>query len=76
MCYTYIIKEKEMTTMTTKCYFLNNSDAAARAVDYLANLIPCFIRELLVTKDGFLTVTIEARNEDIVTVETILAPYV
>lgn len=61
--------------MTTKCYFLDNSDAAARAVDYLANLIPCFIRELLVTKEG-LTVTIEARNEDIATVETTLAPYV
>lgn len=61
--------------MTTKCYFLDNTDAAARAVDYLANLIPCFIRELLVTKDG-LTVTIEARDEDICTVERILAPYV
>ena len=62
--------------MTTKCYFLDNSDAATRAVDYLTNLIPCFIRELLVTKDGFLTVTIEARNEDLAIVETILAPYV
>lgn len=61
--------------MTTKCYFLDNSDAAARAVDYLANLIPCFIRELLVTKEG-LTVTIEAHDEDLATVETILAPYV
>lgn len=61
--------------MTTKCYFLDNIDAAARAVDYLANLIPCFIRELLVTKEG-LTVTIEARDEDIRTVERILAPYV
>lgn len=61
--------------MTTKCYFLDNTDAAARAVDYLANLIPCFIRELLVTKEG-LTVTIEARDEDIRTVERILAPYV
>lgn len=62
--------------MTTKSYFLNNSDAAARAVDYLANLIPCFIRELFVTKAGYLTVTIEARNEDLATVEAILAPYV
>ena len=61
--------------MTTKCYFLDNSDAAARAVDYLANLIPCFIRELLVTKEG-LTVTIEARDADLPTVERILAPYV
>lgn len=61
--------------MTTKCYFLDNTDAAARAVDYLANLIPCFIRELLVTKEG-LTVTIEARDEDLPTVERILAPYV
>ena len=61
--------------MTTKCYFLDNTDSAARAVDYLANLIPCFIRELLVTKDG-LTVTIEARDADLPTVERILAPYV
>ena len=62
--------------MTTKCYFLDNSDAAARAIYPLVNLIPCFISELVVTKDGFLAVTIEARNEDIATVETILAPYV
>jgi len=61
--------------MTTKCYFLNNTDAAARAVDYLVNLIPCFIRELLVAKEG-LTVTIEARDADLPTVERILAPYV
>lgn len=61
--------------MTTKCYFLDNTNAAARAVDYLANLIPCFIRELLVTKEG-LTVTIEARDADLSTVERILAPYV
>lgn len=61
--------------MTTKCYFLDSTDAAARAVDYLANLIPCFIRELLVTKEG-LTVTIEARDADLPTVERILAPYV
>lgn len=61
--------------MTTKCYFLDNTDAAARAVDYLANLIPCFIRDLLVTKEG-LTVTIECRDADLPTVERILAPYV
>lgn len=61
--------------MITKCYFLNNTDAAARAVDYLINLIPCFLREVLVTKEG-LTVTIEARDADIRTVERILAPYV
>ena len=66
---------KEVPTMTTKCYFLDNSDAAARAVDYLAKVIPCFIRELFITKDG-LTVTIEARNEDLATVERVLAPYV
>lgn len=61
--------------MTTKCYYLTNSDACARAVDYLANVIPCFIRETLITKEG-LTVTIEARNEDLATVERVLAPYV
>lgn len=61
--------------MTIKCYFLNNSFSAARAVDYLANLLPCFIRELLTTKEG-LTVTLEVRDEDLATVERILAPYV
>ena len=66
---------KEVPTMTTKCYFLENSDSAARAIDYLANVIPCFIRETLITRDG-LTVTIEARNEDLATVECVLAPYV
>lgn len=76
LCYNDTIKRKEVLTMTTKCYFLDNSNAAARAVDYLANLIPCFIRGLFVAKDGSLTVTIEARNEDLATVERILAPYV
>lgn len=61
--------------MTTKCYFLENSDSAARAVDYLANVIPCFIREILLTKEG-LTVTIECRDYDLATVERVLAPYV
>ena len=61
--------------MATKCYFLENSDSSTRAVDYLANAIPCFIRETLITKDG-LTVTIECRDADLATVERVLAPYV
>ena len=61
--------------MTIKCYFLDNSAAAVLAVDYLANAIPCFIRETLITREE-LTVTIEARNEDLATVERVLAPYV
>lgn len=62
--------------MITKCYFIENSDSAMRAVDYLANVIPCFIRELFVTTADFATVTIECRTEDVVTVERVLAPYV
>lgn len=61
--------------MTIKCYFLENSDSCARAIDYLANAIPCFISEILITCEG-LTVTIKARNEDLATVERVLAPYV
>ena len=33
---------KEVPTMTTKCYFLENSDSCARAIDHSANVIPFF----------------------------------
>ena len=61
--------------MTIKCYFLENSDSCVRAIDYITNAIPCFIRELLVTNDG-ITLTIECRDADLAFVERTLAPYV
>ena len=61
--------------MTTKCYFLDNSDAAVRTIDYITNAIPCFIRELLIDKET-ITVTIECRDADLAFVERTLAPYV
>lgn len=61
--------------MTTKCYFLENSDSCARAIDHIANAIPCFIHELLITNDGII-VTIECRDYDLAFVERTLAPYV
>ena len=64
-----------MKTLILTCHTGDGHDSAARAIDYLANAIPCFIRETLITRDG-LTVTIEARNEDLATVERVLAPYV
>lgn len=61
--------------MTTKCYFLDNSDACARAIDYIANAIPCFIREFFIDKNN-ITLTIECRDADLAFVERTLAPYV
>ena len=61
--------------MTTKCYFLDNSDAAVRTIDYITNVIPCFIREFLNDKET-LTITIECRDYDLAFVERTLAPYV
>ena len=61
--------------MTIKCYFLENSDSCARAIDHIANAIPCFIRELLVTNNG-ITLTIECRDADLAFVERTLASYV
>lgn len=61
--------------MTTKCHFLENSDSCARAIDHIANAIPCFIRELLIDKET-ITVTIECRDYDLAFVERTLAPYV
>lgn len=61
--------------MTTKCYYLTNSDACARAIDYIANVIPCFIREFFIDKNG-ITLTIECRDYDLAFVERTLAPYV
>lgn len=61
--------------MTTKCYYLINSDACARTIDYIANVIPCFIREFFIDKNG-ITLTIECRDYDLAFVERTLAPYV
>lgn len=61
--------------MATKCYFLDNSDACARAIDYITNAIPCFIREFFIDKKN-ITLTIECRDADLAFVERTLAPYV
>ena len=61
--------------MTTKCYFLENSDSCVRTIDYITNVIPCFIRELLIPNDS-ITLTIECRDYDLAFVERTLAPYV
>ena len=61
--------------MTTKCYFLDNSDACVRVIDYIANAIPCFIREFFIDKKN-ITLTIECRDADLAFVERTLAPYV
>lgn len=61
--------------MTTKCYFLENSDSCACAIDHIIDAIPCFIRVLLFTNDG-ITLTIECRDADLAFVERTLAPYV
>lgn len=60
--------------MTIKCYYLTNSDACTRAINYIADAIPCFIHEFIDKDD--ITLTIECRDADLAFVERTLAPYV
>lgn len=61
--------------MTLKGYFLKDSFDACRALDYLANAIPCFVSTIKMYR-GSIYVEIECRNEDVPTIERVLAPYV
>lgn len=61
--------------MITKCYIIENSAACAKTVQHLEASIPCFSwLELL--DDDSIEYTISCREEDVVTVEVLLARFV
>lgn len=61
--------------MVEKIYYVNNSAKLDEAIDFLRNLIPCFIDQELIEMD-YSKVSIVARVEDLKVVETNLAPLV
>lgn len=61
--------------MTTKTYYIENTPALDDALTTIAQKVPCFF-SLSPVEMNFYEVEIEARNEDISTIERILAPLV
>lgn len=61
--------------MVEKIYYINNNAKLDEAIDFLRNLIPCFIDQELIEMD-YSKVSIVARVEDLKVVETNLAPLV
>ena len=61
--------------MTTKTYYIENTPELDDALTIIAQSVPCFF-SLEPVEMNFYEVEIEARNEDISTIERILAPLV
>ena len=61
--------------MINKTYYIKNSDKLDKALKTIEQKIPCFVARDLIEMD-YSQVSISARQEDFVTVETILAPLV
>ena len=61
--------------MVEKIYYVNNGAKLDEAIDFLRNLIPCFIDEELIEMD-YSKVSIVTRAEDLKTVELHMADLV
>lgn len=61
--------------MVKKVYFMENSDRVNKAVDLLEAAIPCFVFRTPIEMN-WLEVKVQARVEDMATVERILAEVV
>ena len=61
--------------MVTKIYWIENTDTLNKALETLENIIPCFIKREFVEMN-YSRVEIQARYEDLKTVERELAPAV
>ena len=61
--------------MTTKVYYIENTNKLDKALITLEQKIPCFINRELIEMN-YSKIEINARTEDLITVETILAPLV
>ena len=61
--------------MITKCWIIENSVASAKAAKLIEETFPCFtFFELLETGD--IEFTISCRIEDVVTIQSIISPYI
>lgn len=73
--YAIIISEREVTNMTEKTYYIENTAELDEAMENIENNFPCFTdREFI--EMNYSQVTINAREEDIASIEKILAPLV
>ena len=61
--------------MVKKVYFMENSDKANSAIDLLESAIPCFVFCTPIEMN-WLEVKVQARVEDLATVERILAEVI
>lgn len=61
--------------MVTKCYLLNSDKQVLKAISKICDRVPCFIDAKSVSENRF-EFTIKCRQEDVATVERILAPFV
>ena len=59
--------------MTKKVYFIENSSNLDKVLLKITNTFPCFLRREFIEMD-YSEVAIEARNEDIMSIEGLLAP--
>lgn len=61
--------------MKTLCYFIENNTFAMDTINELIDYVPCFVRWDKVEMN-YLEVTIQAREEDVKTVENFFATLV
>lgn len=61
--------------MTTKTYYIENTNALDEALERIENDFPCFVEREFIEMN-YSQIEINARNEDIVSIENILAPLV
>ena len=61
--------------MTNKVYYIENSPELDEVIEKIENQFPCFLNRETIEMN-YSIVEISARNEDIASIENILAPLV
>ena len=61
--------------MVEKIYYIANSDKLAKAIYKIEMSFPCFVYKEYIEMD-YSKITIKARQEDLASIEEILAPLV
>ena len=61
--------------MTTKVYYIENSDALTNALNFISHEYPCAIQREFIEMN-YSCVELTARTIDIVNIERVLAPLV
>jgi hypothetical protein len=67
--------KEEVKNMVEKIYYINNGIELEEAIDFLQDSLPCFVEREPVEMD-YSKITINARVEDLKTIEKKLAPLV